>query len=405
MTPLRILVTDSSRGSALAVIRSLGRAGHHVVAADSTPNPTGARSRYASGRGWYPSPFDGPTSATAAGIALLAATHRIDVIVPVTDDAIVPLVHHRPPLPRGCTVAVASDSSLALASSKVATARLAGLLDIDQPDMVCLQHPDDVTGTVERLGAPVVIKPDRSRRIDDRDRLVKGAVSYAWTDAEVGEAVRLAGQPVLAQQYRPGTGHGIGVVADDGRPLLAVAHRRLHEVPVSGGASARRITVAPEPGQLAAATALLRAMRWTGAAMVEFKVGPDGRASLMEVNGRLWGSLPLAVRAGSDVPQRLLAVHRDDLDGVPPGLDTDYRAGVVARNLDLELVWIGTVLGRGRSASDLVSVSRRDGLVAIGDLLRRGQGDDLAARDDLRPVLTGVRNAVGHAARKVGLHG
>ena len=49
--------------------------------------------------------------------------------------------------------------------------------------------------------------------------------------------------------------------------------------------------------------------------MVEFKVGPEG-AHLMEINGRIWGSLPLAVRAGMDFPARLADLF---LDGPPPG--------------------------------------------------------------------------------------
>ncbi|HEX2577161.1 MAG TPA: hypothetical protein VHK88_12485, partial [Aquihabitans sp.] len=118
-----------------------------------------------------------------------------------------------------------------------------------------------------------------------------------------------------------------------------------------------------------------------------------------------WGSLPLAVRAGCDIPGHLLDVHLGRRPHPRPVLDTGYRTGVQARNLDLELIWIGSVLARGRGSSTLVDVSRRDGLAAVGDLLRRGQGDDLAARDDLRPVLTGMRHAFEHAARKAGTRG
>ncbi|CAN5706246.1 hypothetical protein BH10ACT1_BH10ACT1_36080 [soil metagenome] len=402
--PLRILVTDSGRASALAGIRSFGRAGHVVVAADSTPNPAGARSRYTTHRGHYPSAFDGPTEATAEAIGALARRHSVDVVVPITDDTILPLVLHQPALPAGCVLAVAPRHALDLAASKVTTSRLAGMLGIDQPEMLLLEGPDDAAGVVERLGSPVVVKPDRSRVVGPDGRLRKGSVSYARTDAEVADAVIRADQPVLAQAYRTGVGHGIGLVAHEGKSLVAVAHRRLHEVPVSGGASARRETVAPDPAMLAAATDLLQAMQWTGAAMVEFKVGPEG-AALMEVNGRIWGSLPLAVRAGADVPRLMLAAHLDDPEVCSAPLDVDFPTGVVARNLDLELVWIGSVLARGRTTSNLGTVTRRDGLVAAGDLLRRGQGDDLAARDDLRPVLTGVRQALGHAARKVGSRG
>ena len=65
MKPQRVLVTDAGRTSALAVIRSLGRAGHTVGAADSGVRPTGARSRYASALAQYPSAFDVGTEATA----------------------------------------------------------------------------------------------------------------------------------------------------------------------------------------------------------------------------------------------------------------------------------------------------------------------------------------------------
>ena len=400
MKPQRVLVTDAGRASALAVIRSLGRAGHTVIAADCQPHPAGARSRYASAQATYPSPFGDSAAGTASAIARLAHDHRIDVIVPVTDDVIVPLSHYRPVLPDDCIVAVAPDEAWSRAGSKVATTLLASSLGVYQARYEVIHQPSDTVGVIERLGSPVVIKPDRSRTIGPDDTLIKGSVSYAHTDAEAAAAMERCGQAVVAQALHPGVGHGIGMVLHEGRPLLAVQHRRVHEVPVSGGASARRETVPTDPALLSAACALLGDLGWTGAAMVEFKVGPDGPAFL-EINGRLWGSLPLAVRAGCDIPNRMLGVHLGDADSCAGELDTNYRTGVASRNLDLELVWITSVLARGRSSSDLVAVTRRDGLAAALDLLRRGQGDDLSAPDDRRPVLTGVRHAVGHAVRKV----
>jgi predicted ATP-grasp superfamily ATP-dependent carboligase len=44
-------------------------------------------------------------------------------------------------------------------------------------------------------------------------------------------------------------------------------------------------------------------LHWDGLAMVEFKVNPaDGTATLMEVNGRYWGSISLPLLAGMDFP-------------------------------------------------------------------------------------------------------
>lgn len=399
MRPRRVLVTDGRRASALAVVRSLGRAGHTVVVADTGPGTASGSSRYASAADTYPSPFVNGAEATAEGIVRLARTHRIDAVVPVTDDTLVPLVATGATLPAGCTLAAAGPAALELAASKVATVELARALDVPVPESRVLEGPDDAAGTIEALGTPVVVKPDRSRVIGADGRLRRGSVRYAWTDAEVGEVADAAGQRVLAQRHHPGIGCGIGLVMAEGRPLLAVQHRRVHEVPVSGGASAVRETVELDRDLMGHACALLAEMGWSGAAMVELKVGPTG-ASLMEVNGRLWGSLPLAVRAGCDVPARLLEVHLGEVD--PDAvLDTGYARGVRARNLDLELVWIGSVLARGPRCSSMVEISRRDGLAAALDLLRPGQGDDLAADDDHRPLVRGVPRALAHAAGKV----
>lgn len=404
MRPRRVLVTDAGRASALAVIRSLGRAGHTVVAADTGPSTVGGASRYCAATATYPSPFTAGVAATARGVAEIADAHAVDVVVPVTDDVLVPLLHPGAALPDGCVLAAAPPDAVEAAASKVATVRRARSLGIPVPDDEVIRDPEAAEGVVDRLGAPVVVKPDRSRVVGVDGRLRKGSVCYAWSDEDVARAADAAGQAVLAQRHHGGTGCGIGLVLLRGRPLVAVQHRRLHEVPVSGGASALRETVDPDPDLLHDACALLGDMGWTGAAMVELKVGPTG-AALMEVNGRLWGSLPLALRAGCDVPRVLLEAHLDEGAWAGRGLDTGYERGVRARNLDLELVWIGSVLASRRRAEALVTVPRRDGLAAARDLLRRGQGDDLHAPDDRRPVLAGARRAVAHAARKVVVRG
>lgn len=398
MTGHRVLVTDAGRGSALAVIRALGRAGHTVVTADTATTTVGGSSRYARAHATYPAPERDGVAATAEAIARLAVEHRVDLVIPVTDDTIVPLLAADVPLPEGCVLAVADPAAVDRAGSKVETVRLAESLGVPVPDHEVVDDPSGAHGGTARLGTPVVVKPDRSRLVGADGRLRRGSVSYAWDDDEAVRAVAAAGQRVLLQRHHPGVGVGIGLVLDDGRPVALVQHRRTHEVPVSGGASSRRQTVALDPRLAGQAVALLGALHWTGAAMVEFKVGRDG-ASLMEVNGRLWGSLPLAVRAGCDIPGHLLAVHLGER--TEEDADTAYDVGVRARNLDLELVWIGSVLARGRRSSPLVDLTRRDGVRAAVDLLRPGQGEDLLAGDDRRPLAVGVRHALGHAARKV----
>ena len=48
---------------------------------------------------------------------------------------------------------------------------------------------------------------------------------------------------------------------------------------------------------------LLRALEWEGVAMVEFRRNPvDGKAALMEINGRYWGTTSLPLQAGVEFP-------------------------------------------------------------------------------------------------------
>lgn len=58
--------------------------------------------------------------------------------------------------------------------------------------------------------------------------------------------------------------------------------------------------------------ALLSHFGWDGVAMVEYKLDPDGEPVLMEINGRFWGSLQLAIDAGVDFPRLLASAALED---------------------------------------------------------------------------------------------
>ena len=73
---------------------------------------------------------------------------------------------------------------------------------------------------------------------------------------------------------------------------------------------------------------LLDDLRWRGVAMVEFKVDRrDGQPRLMEINGRFWGSLQLAIDAGVDFPSILI----DSFSGRVVAPSSPYRVGVRSR--------------------------------------------------------------------------
>jgi predicted ATP-grasp superfamily ATP-dependent carboligase len=112
---------------------------------------------------------------------------------------------------------------------------------------------------------------------------------------------------VLLQQRIVGPGVGLFFLRWNGETIAAMAHRRIREKPPSGGVSVMRETI-PVPAELLyRSEQLLDVYDWSGVAMVEFKLdAATGRAYLMEINGRFWGSLQLAIDAGVDFPRLLV---------------------------------------------------------------------------------------------------
>jgi predicted ATP-grasp superfamily ATP-dependent carboligase len=239
----------------------------------------------------------------------------------------------------------------------------------------------------DALHYPIVIKPARSVGEHEGGR-AKLSVLYAASADELRRKIRLqpaAAFPLLLQQRIVGPGTGIFLLLWDGEQRAQFAHRRLCEKPPSGGVSVYRESIALDEELLERSRRLLDRFGWSGVAMVEYKRdSATGQPYLMEVNGRFWGSLQLAIDAGVDFPRLLAASALGER--VQP--QTSYRIGVRSR------WWWGQVdhlAGRVRrrpTAPPLppgtLSVAR-----AVGDLLlgpfRRGDYEEVLWLNDPRP--------------------
>jgi predicted ATP-grasp superfamily ATP-dependent carboligase len=160
---------------------------------------------------------------------------------------------------------------------------------------------------------------------------VKLSVRHSANRAELDAALALlpdSAYPILLQQRVVGPGLGVFLLMADGTPLAAFGHRRILEKPPSGGVSVCAEAVPVDPELRRRSVDLLRRFEWDGVAMVEFKRdSATGRPFLMEINGRFWGSLQLAIDAGVDFP-RLLVDHALGAEIVPV---TSWRTGVRCR--------------------------------------------------------------------------
>lgn len=394
-----ILVTDAGLGSAIAIMRSLGRRGWRVIAGDEDAGSLGFRSRYVAERLIYPSPKRHPAEFVQGVLGAIGA-RGIDLVIPVTDAAILPLSTERSRL-AGVRVAMPEPDALSMVTDKERTFALAAELGIPAPRSVLVESGDEAARAAARFGWPVVLKPRSSRVFRDGASIEAFEVAYANDPEDLAARLRRfeGRSQILVQEYCAGVGHGVGVLMHAGRPLAAFQHRRVHELPLTGGVSSLRESVPLDPTLYRHAVSLLAAMHWTGLAMVEFKVGPQG-PSLMEVNGRVWGSLPLAVMSGVDFPRLLAELH---LFGPPPeGTEPllRYRVGVRARKLEFDMVWIGAVLSGQRKYPFLETPGRARGLIGLLELFDPRCHSDMLAFDDPGPGLAEIPKLLGTLWRK-----
>jgi predicted ATP-grasp superfamily ATP-dependent carboligase len=398
----RVLVTDAGRGSAIAIIRSLGRSGLQVIAADADPRSPGFRSRYASGSLVYPDPSVAADEVVET-LRAAAVERGIDLIVPVSDDVGLPLSAARDRFEGVCALALPEPEALAVATDKHATLQLARHLGVPVPSTALAHTAEEALRAAQRMDWPVVVKPVASR-VYREGAVDSFEVVYANSPEALGAHMRrLEGRcGALLQEYVAGEGHGVELLADRGKPLAVFQHRRLHEVPITGGASSLRESVPVDPTLYAHAVKLIGALQWTGLAMVEFRVGPKGPA-LMEINGRVWGSLPLAVKCGVDFPLALAALYLPDApsaNGATYGHQSP-ALGVRSRNIALELVWIASVLRKRRRYDYLSAPRRREAVRAALRLPLPADGYDVLSLEDPMPGLAGIGKVTSRLARKV----
>jgi len=402
MTDMRVLVTDAGRGSAISVLRSLGRRGITVIAADHDAGSPGFRSRYVAEHVLYPDPALAP-EAVVETLLREARRHRVDLIIPVSDEILLPLSGARERFEGVCALAIPDAQALACVTDKHATLELARRVGVPVPASALVHDAAEALAAAPDLGWPLVVKPISSRSYDG-DAVHSFEVTYAdGPDALAQQVAALEGRcAALLQRYHAGEGHGVELLTEHGHPLAVFQHHRLHEVPITGGASSLRESVPVDPVMREYATRLLAALDWTGLAMVEFRVGPDGPV-LMEINGRIWGSLPLAVKSGVDFPARLAQLYLGEaMNGArPPATSPPARVGVRSRNLGLELVWIGSVLRPNRRYPFLAAPPRRAGVTAALRLLSPSDGFDVLCREDPLPGILDAGKVVRRLAGKV----
>jgi predicted ATP-grasp superfamily ATP-dependent carboligase len=329
---MKILVTDGDNRAALAITRSLGRERHQIiVGSESYPN-LAATSRYCSTHFIYPDPQRDPEGFQET---IEQTTKRLhpDILIPVSEITTLLVTQQKRFLEEFTTVPFPNHDIVQCAADKRAILKHALELGIPIPETVFVDSPvsiDQIIPQCQHLGFPVVIKPSRSRVL--RKEQWHGTITrYAVDSLELEtilNSIPSEEYPLLLQERIVGPGVGVFALMDHDKLMCTFSHRRIREKPPSGGVSVLRESVPVNSELRKRSEKLLRAIRWQSVAMVEFKKdNRNGDYRLMEINGRFWGSLQLAIDAGVNFP--LLVLKSVHTDGIKPQFD--YHVGVKTR--------------------------------------------------------------------------
>jgi len=332
----RVLVGFAESLAAVESAWCLAEAGYEVVAFTRA----GQRPALASSRRVRVVRVPAPESSVSDaldGLAALVAAESPVAVLPLDDHAVY-LCDRLPP-------------SVAVAGPRGARARLA-LDKREQVDLATkadlLVPPTALAGTEPPPGGgPWMVKPALAT-VDSGGRLSRPAGSIARSPADVDRIATELGVPALVQPLLDGTGEGLFGFAIDGRITALSAHRRVRMMNPRGSGSSACRSIPVDPELVEPARRFLADAGWHGIFMLELLRDAEGRPWFMELNGRAWGSMVLAVRRG--LPYPVWAVSAALSPGfVPPAVTEGPH--VMARHLGRELVHLLAVL-RGARGGD-----------------------------------------------------
>lgn len=348
----RVLVTDSGTlNGDLPVVRSLFRRkiSTTIMVQDF----------------WTPSMFSRhrPTIVYAPDSALnvkgfmtrlikLVRSGKYITIFPRYDTSLIPISENREKLIPNVELALPSHEALMKTIDKTDTLKLAEKIGIPIPKTFHVKNKYEVEDIAEKIQYPAVIKPKRSWEFGK----VKNYFSHPFYANSASNLISTYVEVVKAfpgsmiQEYVPGYNLQIGLLFDHGKPVAACAIREYRTLPTTGGQSVFRESVYLEPTLMDHATKLLSCLDWHGVAEVEFRLDSrDLTPKLMEINGRFWGSMNVAIESGVDFPYLLyLLAKGKDIDPV-----FKYKTGVKFRLLNQDIKNLQANL---KSESELVAL-------------------------------------------------
>lgn len=214
-------------------------------------------------------------------------------VIPVSNLTMKLFSDNRERINKFSKVLLPDEKSLEVAQNKNITFKFAEKIGIRYPRTI--YDTKNIEKSIELLNQfsfPVVLK-----YVNVNEKGVRYCKNIVEVKSILDSYQKLDILPPIIQEYIQGTGVGFYALYREGKCLAYFMHKRIHEYPITGGASCFAMSFYDE-NLKNAGLKILDSLNWNGIAMVEFKLTDSNELYLMEVNPKFWGSYELSEKCG-----------------------------------------------------------------------------------------------------------
>jgi predicted ATP-grasp superfamily ATP-dependent carboligase len=324
-TMVPALILGSAHSNSLEVLRILGRRGIPRFAV-GTAGSFVARSR------WHRALPGAERADGPASLAALLGRVPLEraVLVPCTDDWVLPVARLEPALAARFPACVASPDSHAVLLDKSRFADAVARLDVPHPRTVRLDSEEDLAALADPALRGAFLKPRDSQAFSRRYGVKAFRFETRAEAARLFRDARAAGLELVLQDYIPGppTRHYFvdGFIDRTGALRACFVMHRLRMFPPDFGDGSYGVSVPADEARPAVEIVrrFLGDLRYRGLFDAEFKYDErDGLFKLLEINCRPYRYVGFAAACGVDLVTML---YRDAL-GLPVESVTGYATG------------------------------------------------------------------------------
>ena len=325
-----VIIVGAEPRKIVTVARSLHRVGVRCIVATPPGQPLRVTSRAFGGV----VRLRGDLAESGEMLSRLARSTDARWVVPTSDSSLQIVCAAYQDLSRYCAVGSPPPAIVQRVLDKAITLATAERCGVPVPTSITIARAADLEPALSAMRFPIIAKPGDKSRKSSHDFKTRTFTSADELRSAFATQSRF-GEGLLFQSYHRGQGVGIELLLSGGEVVTSFQHRRLSENPPSGGVAVVAVSEPVDATLLGYATRLLRALEWDGLAMVEFRHdAATGETALMEVNGRLWGSLPLNTAAGVDFPLYAWQLSQGEVPAPPASYPVGLRVRWTAGSLE-----------------------------------------------------------------------